>query len=289
MVTPKRQERRPRPRSSARRWDRGEGRRNHDISGPGVHEIVVEPLVLAGLVLVAVAAGAQNAVAGGGSFLAFPSLLFAGVSPIAANATNTVALWPASVSAAYAFRKDLAHERRLLVLFGAMSLLGGLLGALLLLLTPERTFTALIPWLLGGATLVFAFGPAITRRMKARNMHTPLWATTLVQLAIGVYGGYFGGGIGILMLAALSAMGMTDIHAMNGLKNILGALINGIAVVTFVIAGVVVWPIALAMLGGSVVGGYAGARLSKRVDPKYLRGFIILVGAALTAYFALRT
>jgi hypothetical protein len=247
----------------------------------------VEPLVLGALVAVAFAAGAQNAVAGGGSFLAFPALLFAGVPPIQANATNTVALWPASVSAAYAFRKDLAHERRILLLFGAVSLAGGLFGALLLLLTPERTFTQLIPWLLGGATIVFAVGPTITRRLRAREIHAPLWLMTIVQLLVGVYGGYFGGGIGILMLAALAAMGMTDIHAMNGLKNILGAATNGIAVVTFVVAGVVVWPIALVMLAGAALGGYAGARLSKRVDPKYLRWFIIAVGAALTLYFAL--
>ena len=248
---------------------------------------VVEPLVLGALAVVAFAAGAQNAVAGGGSFLAFPSLLFAGVPPIQANATNTVALWPASVSAAVAFRKDLRHERRTLVLFGIVSLSGGLLGALLLLLTPERTFTQLIPWLLGGATLVFALGPQLTKRLRERDLHAPMAVMTFVQFLIGVYGGYFGGGIGILMLAALAAMGMTDIHAMNGLKNILGAAINGIAVVTFVIAGVVVWPIAVAMLAGAALGGYAGARLSKRVEPKYLRWFIIAVGATLTAYFAL--
>lgn len=244
--------------------------------------------VLALLVGVAVAAGAQNAVAGGGSFLSFPALLFAGVPPIAANATNTVALWPASLSAAYAFRHDLTHERRVLVLFGVVSLAGGLLGALLLLLTPERTFTALIPWLLGGATLIFAVGPSLTSRLRARDMHAPLWLASFVQLAIGIYGGYFGGGIGILMLAALAALGMTQIHAMNGLKNILGAGINGIAVVTFAVAGVVVWPVALAMVVGATVGGYAGARLSRRVDPKYLRAFIIAVGAVLTVYFALR-
>lgn len=247
----------------------------------------MEPAVLALLVVAAIAGGAQNAVAGGGSFLTFPALLFVGVAPISANATSTVALWPGAVSAAYAFRDDLTHERRTLWLFGAVSLAGGLAGALLLLLTPERTFTALIPWLLGGATLIFAFGPTLTRAMKARDMHTPLWVATLLQLLIGIYGGYFGGGIGILMLAGFAAIGMTQIHAMNGLKNILGAAINGIAVVTFVVAGVIQWAIALPMLFGSVVGGYVGARLSRKVDPKYLRVFIIAVGAALTVYFAL--
>jgi len=244
--------------------------------------------VLALLIAAAVAAGAQNAVAGGGSFLTFPALLFVGVSPIAANATSTIAIWPGAVTAAYGFRHDLKHERRTLVLFGIVSLAGGLAGALLLLYTPEATFSALIPWLLGAATLIFALGPSITRRMKEREMHTPFWVTTFVQFLIGVYGGYFGGGIGILMLAAFAALGMTDLHAMNGLKNILGATINGIAIVTFIVAGVIVWSLALPMLAGAALGGYGGARLSRKVDPKYLRVFIIAVGAALTAYFALR-
>lgn len=245
----------------------------------------MEPLLVTLLLLAALAAGAQNAVAGGGSFLTFPALLFAGVSPIAANATSTVALWPASVSAAYAFRDDLRHERRMLLLYGAVSLVGGLLGALLLLYTPERTFTALIPWLIGGATVVFAFGPSLTRRLRERHLQAPLWFGVALQFVIGLYGGYFGGGIGILMLAGLAALGMTDIHAMNGLKNILGASINGIAVVTFIVAGIVVWHIALFMLFASLVGGYVGARASKKVDPRYLRAFIIFVGASLTAYF----
>ena len=250
---------------------------------------MADPATLALLVLAALAAGAMNAVAGGGSFLTFPSLLLAGVPPIAANATNTVALWPASLSAAYAFRRDLRHERRVLLLFGLASLAGGLAGALLLLRTPERTFTALIPWLLGGATLVFAFGPRLTRRFRERGAHAPLWAGVAVQLVIGVYGGYFGGGIGILMLAALAALGMTDIHAMNGLKNILGAAINGVAVLAFVLAGVVAWDVAPFMLAGAVAGGYAGARVSKRVDPRFVRGFVIAVGATLTAVFFWRT
>ncbi|MEA3199459.1 MAG: uncharacterized protein QOE90_887 [Thermoplasmata archaeon] len=240
------------------------------------------------LFLVAAWGGAQNAVAGGGSFFTFPMLLFAGVPPIEANATSTVALWPGSVASAFGFREELRLERRTLVLLGVVSALGGLLGALLLLLTPEKAFSALIPWLLLAATLTFAFGPALTRRLRDRAPHDQprlTWPFVLAQLGVAVYGGYFGGGIGIMMLAAFSAMGMEDLHAMNGLKAILGALINGVAIVAFIVAGKVVWPLALLMVAGSVVGGYGGARLSKRVDPKALRAFIIAVGSLLSLYF----
>jgi uncharacterized membrane protein YfcA len=250
----------------------------------------MDPLLISGaLFLVAVVGGAQNAVAGGGSFFTFPTLVFAGVPSIEANATSTVALWPGAVASAFGYRDELRHERRLLLWLGAVSALGGLGGALLLLLTPQRAFDALIPWLLLAATLIFAFGPALTRRFRGRAA-TPgrprsMWAFVLVQLVVAVYGGYFGGGIGIMMLASLAAMGMEDIHAMNGLKVILGALINGVAVITFIVAGRVVWSFALLMVAGSILGGYGGARLSKKIDAKALRWFIIAVGATLSAYF----
>jgi len=245
-------------------------------------------LPLATLVLLAVvaaAAGAQNAVAGGGTFLTFPTLLFVGLPARLANGTSTVGLWPASLAGTLAFRGDLRHERRTLVLFGAVSLVGGLAGALLLLFTPERTFRGLVPWLLLVATLVFALGPLVTRRLRARGLHAPFWLLVVAQLVVSVYGGYFGAGIGILMLAVLALFGMEDIHAMNGLKNLLAALINGVAVVTFIAFGLVEWPVAVAMIVGSVAGGYGGARVSKRIDARYLRAFIITVGAVLSAYY----
>jgi uncharacterized membrane protein YfcA len=245
------------------------------------------------LVAAATAGGAMNAVAGGGSFLTFPSLLFAGVPAIPANATSAVALWPGSLASAWGYREDLAHEKRVLRWFGAVSLAGGLAGALLLLLTPERTFRALIPWLLLGATAIFAFGPILARRLREAGSlshrvttRSLLWLS-IVQLLVAVYGGYFGGGIGILMLAAFAAMGMEDIHAMNGLKAVLALLINGIAVVAFIVAGVVDWPAALLMVAGAVLGGYLGARGAKKVDAKWLRVFVIVVGLTLTAYFFL--
>lgn len=240
------------------------------------------------LVLAALVAGAQNAVAGGGSFFTFPALLLAGVPPISANATSTVALWPASVASAVAFREDVKHTRRELKLLGGVSVAGGLAGALLLLVTPERAFEDLVPWLLLAATLVFALGPTLTARLRARHAHLPLAGLLAVQLVISVYGGYFGGGIGILMLAAFAAMGMEDLNAMNGLKAILGSAINAVAVLAFAIAGVVDWPLALAMVVAGTVGGWYGARVSRRVPKAPLRGFIVAVGALLTLYFFLR-
>ncbi|HWH08335.1 MAG TPA: sulfite exporter TauE/SafE family protein, partial [Candidatus Thermoplasmatota archaeon] len=202
---------------------------------------MADPAALALLVLAALAAGALNAVAGGGSFFTFPALVLAGVPAVPANATSAVALWPASVASAAAFREDLKHPRRTLWVLGGVSLLGGLLGALLLLLTPERAFEGLVPWLLLVATLVFAFGPRLTAALRARDLRLPLAGMALVQLLVATYGGYFGGGMGIMMLAAFAAMGMEDLNAMNGLKAILGVLLNGVAIAAFVAGGVVAW------------------------------------------------
>lgn len=248
----------------------------------------MDPFVGALLLAAAVAAGALNAVAGGGSFFTFPALLLAGVPPVSANATSTVSLWPASVASAAAFRHDLRHERRHLFLLGGVSVVGGLAGALLLLLTPDREFARLVPWLLLAATLVFAFGPAVTARLRARDLHLPLGGLLVVQGIVAVYGGYFGGGMGIMMLAAFAAMGMDDLNAMNGLKAILGTLINAVAVVAFVVAGIVQWPYALLMVVGGTVGGWFGARVSRNVPKAPLRVFIVLVGAALTVAFFVR-
>lgn len=246
------------------------------------------------LFLAAVLAGALNSVAGGGSFISFPSLVWAGLQPTIANATNTVALWPGSVASAGAYRKELATQKSTLLALGATSLTGGILGAVLLLHTPQRTFLLLLPYLLLAATLLFAFGPAITRNLRGRlegHRHAG-WAYTvggvLFQLFIAVYGGYFGGGIGMLMLALLSVIGMEDIHAMNALKTVLGSCINGVAVVTFIVAHAVVWPHAALMVAGAIVGGYGGARYARTIDPALVRRFVIGVGVAMSVYFFVR-
>ena len=187
--------------------------------------------------------GALNSVAGGGSFIAFPALLFTGVPPIPANATNTIALWTAAAASGGAYRKRLDVARRVIIPLLAASLVGGLIGALLLLKTPAHTFMRVLPWLTLGATLLFAFGKKLAAGRQSVIEHeastTALVGTTLFQFGVAVYGGYFGGGMGIVMLAMLAALGMTDIHAMNALKSVMGFVINGIAVVTFIVAGAV--------------------------------------------------
>ncbi|HWG89729.1 MAG TPA: sulfite exporter TauE/SafE family protein [Candidatus Thermoplasmatota archaeon] len=245
------------------------------------------PFELVLLVLAAALGGALNSVAGGGSFFTFPALLLTGVPPLSANATSTVALWPGSLASAYGYREDFRSDRRTLVPFAVGSLLGGLAGAFVLINTPEEVFRLLVPWLLLTATLVFAFGGPLVRRLRAPGHATGahLWGATALMFLIAIYGGYFGGGMGFLILAALTLLGLEDIHQMNGLKALLAVAINGIALVAFVVAGLVDWPIALLMVGGAVAGGYGGAWAAKRVDARKVRGLVIALGAALTAYF----
>lgn len=246
------------------------------------------------LFAVAIIAGAQNSIAGGGSFLTFPALLFLGVPAVPANATNTVALMLGSVASSAAYRRELKEHRKPLILLTLVSAVGGYAGALLLLNTSDEAFRDLIPWLLLIATATFAFGNQVAgflrrgRPVEApdRDAHASL-ATLGAQLVISVYGGFFGAGIGILMLAALTVGGMTDLQAANGLKNWLATCINGVAVVTFVVAGTVYWPQALVMLVGAVLGGYAGASLARRLSPRTVRGFVVVIGTVLTVYFFL--
>jgi uncharacterized membrane protein YfcA len=246
----------------------------------------VAPLTLVLLFFAAALGGALNAVAGGGSFIAFPALLFAGVLPVAANATNTVALWPGAVASAFAYRREMPSDRRVLLVLAGASLAGGAAGALLLLHTSESAFVALIPWLLLVATTLFTFGKRLTARFSGGAASgRALVGIAVVQTCIAVYGGYFGGGMSILMLAALALAGMTDIHQMNALKTVLGAVINGIAVVLFVIAGAVAWKPGSVMIVGGIAGGYVGAALARRVDPKQVRKFVLVVAWALTVWF----
>jgi len=233
--------------------------------------------------------GALNSVAGGGSFIAFPALLFVGVPPIPANATNTIALWTAAAGSGGAYRKRLDVARRVMAPLLAASLAGGLCGALLLLKTPAHTFMRVLPWLTMGATLLFAFGKKLAGDRLSIVEHEPgiagLAAATAFQLAVGVYGGYFGGGMGIVMLAMLTALGMSDIHAMNALKSVMGFVINGVAVVTFVVAGAVYWPQGIVMIAGGIAGGYLGAHYAQKLPQQWIRTFVVLVGAAMTVYF----
>jgi len=241
--------------------------------------------------IAAAMAGAVNSVAGGGTFLTFPALIFGGLSPLAANVTSTVALWPGSIGSAFAYRGELKEHKGRLTPLLWVSLIGGGIGAVVLLETPERTFAALVPWLLLTATLIFTFGRqgvALLRKWRKQEYVEPNLASGLVlQFIISIYGGYFGAGIGILMLAMLQLAGFSNIHQMNGLKTWLAIPINGVSVLLFALSGKVVWPVALVMLVGALTGGYWGAKIALKLPPHYVRWFVTTVGIAMTLYFFL--
>jgi uncharacterized membrane protein YfcA len=262
------------------------------------------------LILIAAAfgAGVMNSIAGGGTFLTLPTLIFTGVPAKIANATSTVALWPGSIASTIGYLPELKSQRGRRTLF-LISGCGGLLGALLLLATGETTFRMLIPWLLLVATVLFAAGPMFTKRLR-RGVHEHhdlgrlTAATAISQFVIAVYGGYFGAGIGILMLAALALSGMDDLHAMNGLKNGLATAINGIAVVTFIAMDILPlgrifpwlknddvlwWPQLLVMVCASIAGGLAGVRLARILPTRVTRGVILTIAIVLTASFFYKT
>jgi uncharacterized protein len=247
-------------------------------------------------------AGTINSVAGGGSFVSFPALLFAGIAPIAANATNTAAVWPGTVASTVAYRKSFTPEvRRLLPSLIVTGVIGGVLGARILLVTPQSTFMRMVPWLLLGATLLFVFSGPITRWIRGRaNLKAGdapggtrgprgLFAGVLfLELLVSIYVGYFGAGVGILFLSLLALMGMEDIHAMNGMKTLLVSIVNGVALATFIFARVIVWPQALLMLVGALVGGYGGAYVAQKMNPQHVRWLVIVIGFAMSAYFFIR-
>lgn len=235
-------------------------------------------------------AGGLNAVAGGGSFITFPTLIFTGVPPIAANATNNTAMWVAALASAKAYSKDLGIPRRELLLLSATSLVGGVLGSLILLYTSPDVFKRLIPYLLLLATLVFTFGEPLKawfgrQSQKSSHQSPPLKILMLAQLAIAIYGGFFGAGLGILMLASLAFLGIKNIHTMNAFKTILGSCINGIAIIPFIFAGVIAWPQAVLMSVGGSLGGYFCANYARRVEPRLIRRFVMIVAFSMTIYF----
>jgi uncharacterized membrane protein YfcA len=236
------------------------------------------------LVVSAALGGALNSVAGGGSFLTFPALVLSGIPPVSANATSCVALWPAGVASAFAYRREVRRVGRALWVLGATSLLGGLLGALLLLRTSDATFTRVVPWLLLFATLIFTFGPRLLARSKG-SAPRAAWIGIALQFLIAVYGGYFGGGMGIMMLATYAVMGMADIHEMNSLKTVVGTILNGVAVVAFVMAKAIAWYPALVMAVSASAGGFVGASVARRLSPAQVRRFVIVTAWVMTAYF----
>jgi uncharacterized membrane protein YfcA len=236
--------------------------------------------------------GAINAVAGGGSFVAFPALLFTGVPPVPANATNTLALWVGTTASGGAYRQKLDIPRRVMIPLIVTSVIGGVAGALLLIKTPAQTFLKVLPWLMLGATLLFAFGQRLTGSISAgmsgETCRGSVLGATIFELVVALYGGYFGGGMGILNLAMLSGLGMTDIHAMNKLKVILGSIINGVAAIAFVVTGFILWPQAGVMTIGAIVGGYGAAHYAQKLPQIWIRGFVIATGTLMSIYFFIR-
>jgi hypothetical protein len=238
------------------------------------------------LLAAALAGGAINSVAGGGSFLTFPALLFTGMPAIAANATNNTAMWLGVVASASGYREEIRAYRRVVIPAMIISSVGSVGGAILLLHTPPTVFERLIPWLLLFATVVFAISPLLTKPHAQREVHTP-WQLA-VQFAVSVYGGYFGAGMGILMLAILAFSPLPNLNAMNGVKNVLSIVINGVAVVPFVLAGAINWPSALLMAVFAMAGGYLGARFFRHVPSQITRLIVICIGVGMTAYFFVR-
>jgi uncharacterized membrane protein YfcA len=242
----------------------------------------------------ALAAGAINSVAGGGTLLTFPALL-AVLAPygieagVLANATSTVALVPGSLAGAWGYRREMQAARRWALVLLGPSLLGGIAGSLLMTRLPPRYFDALVPWLILTATLLFLAQPAAARLIQAKPHTAPARQTVAVvvlfQFLVAIYGGYFGAGIGILMLSALALMGLPSVHQMNAVKTFLNFCINGVSVVIFALENKVEWQYAPAMAVSSIVGGYLGARLARRIRPALVRWFIIATGLALAAHY----
>jgi uncharacterized membrane protein YfcA len=270
----------------------------------------LDALHLALVLVAAMVGGAVNAIAGGGTLLTFPALVGLGIPALVANATSTVALWPGTVASVWGYRDLLSGMRSWVRLLAIPSLLGGLVGASLLLVTSAKRFDAIVPWLVFGATLLFVIQKPLAKRIRRRNEsrmseekiaalnatddHTadravkPSMQLLVYQFAVAVYGGYFGAGIGILMLAALGFMGFRNIHRMNGLKNFGGMCTNAVAAATFAISGLVSWPVAGAMAVGAMAGGYGGSRLAQRVPQARVRQAIIVIGLASSLWLVTR-
>ncbi len=261
-------------------------------------ELLSDPI---GLLLVAggaFLAGGMNALAGGGTFFSFPALLAAGVPPVTANASNTVALWPASLSSAWVYRQELAKHRDWVVALTIVAAIGGVMGGLLLLAISNKAFTQLIPWLLLLATVLFAFSKQISRlvvKLKSRmgiqqtddQPHSK--AGLFFQFIVTVYGGFFGAGQGILTLAALAIQGIEDIQEINALKNWISAVTYTVSALTFIIAGAITWPYTLLMVLTATMGGFAGARIARYLPAIWLKRIVIGVGTVMTVIYFFKT
>lgn len=247
----------------------------------------MSPLKLLLVALAAAGGGAINSIAGGGTLLTFPALVALGIPPVVANATSTLALWPGSLASFWGYRGAIQGIRPWWLHWAIPSLLGGITGALLLIYTPEARFAALVPWLIWGATALFLLQRPIMKWIGGHSgTHAeaertkPPFRFLAYQFGVAVYGGYFGAGAGILMLAAFEMMGLRNIHTMNGLKNWCGLNINAIAVAVFVVSGIIIWPVALTMAVGAMAGGAIGSRMAQRVGQVWVRRAVVFIGLA---------
>ncbi len=240
------------------------------------------------LFVAAFAAGAMNTIAGGGTFLTFPALVFVGVPPVLANATSAVSVFPGYLGGAMGFRDELRqfHRGRLLRL-GLITLAGGFVGSLLLLVSSNKAFSVAVPFLLLAATLAFLFGDAVRAwALRSRVVIAP--EGMIGMFLVSIYGGYFNGGLGIVLLALFALWGMSDIHQMNGLKSGLSFALSAISVVTFAVAGAVEWPEAIVMMIASTAGGYAGAPMARALPKHIVRSIVAVVGFAMSGVFFYR-
>ena len=242
---------------------------------------------------VAFAAGMINSVAGGGTLLSFPTLIWLGLNSVTANATSTVAIWPGSLGGMWGFRRELRTAEPRMLALTIPSLIGGLLGAILLEWTRPALFDHIAPFLILFATVLFMLQETVQRVLKTggQKRHESMkWliGAMLFQLLVGLYGGYFGAGIGIMMLAALSILGLTDLHQMNGLKNFFALCINGIAAVWFIRAGMVYWPDVVTMAVGAIIGGYGGAGAARKLGRTVVRRIVIAIGFGMAISLLLK-
>lgn len=244
------------------------------------------------------AAGGVNSIAGGGSLITFPTMLALGIAPIAANATNTVALTPGSAAAFWAYRDTLGDARPLAFAMALPGALGGVVGATLALQTGDATFARLVPWLILGATGLFALQAPLARAVRKHDNEVAvheaprgrrLVALAVFQFVVAVYGGFFGAGIGILMLAMLGFLGARDLHRANGLKNLAAGSINAVASLAFVVGGKVVWTHALAVALGAIAGGYGGAGVARKVGQARVRRAVMAIGITMAAVMFVRS
>jgi uncharacterized membrane protein YfcA len=239
------------------------------------------------MVAAAFAAGVINSIAGGGTLITFPVLIWLGLDPKVANATSTVALWPGLFGGLFGYRRELENSSTILLRLGLTSIVGGGVGAWMLIRTPSVTFARLVPFLILFATILFIAKGSINRRLRLQpavgEPQASWWLGAIVfQFFSAAYGGYFGAGNGILMLAAMGILGLHDINRANGIKNFLGICINSVAVLIFSLMGLVVWPDALLMAGAALIGGYVGARMAVRVNQITIRRAIVIIGFVIT-------